>query len=227
VREYVPLLTAVADPVVRAHYLQRLSRLAQVSEADLSFAARSRPRRPAPFEAGGAGASAPAAGDPREEFLLALLLRYTQLRSEGLEVPEDLLWESENRAVLSAWRESEELEAVKAGLPLELHAYVERLTQRRIPSFDLKEAREALRDCLRLLEQRRLRAEKQAASALLAAREEETGPSALVEAMGVNDESDELREMVGLQVRDLEAGLRLHGRERRSGENAVEARTDG
>jgi hypothetical protein len=174
-------------------------------------------------------------GDSREEFLLALLLRYPSLRQEGLAIPDDLLWESENRQFLAAWKVrpageqgSDELEGVKEALPVELLPHLERLIMRSLPAFEDKEAKKALVDCLRRLVRRRLEAEKQATSALLAAREEEVGPSALAEAAVAADVSDErVREVVSLNVRDMETGLKLHGKETSGGTDAVETRIDG
>ncbi|HEU4758563.1 MAG TPA: DNA primase, partial [Dehalococcoidia bacterium] len=233
VQEFLPLLATVADPVVRAHYLQRLSRLALVSERDLTpQLARQRTRKGDPDRRPAAFVGAPAAGraDAREEFLLALLLRYPALRQEALDVPDELLWESENREVLGAWRglggpapatgsgqalsASEGIEAVKAALPEELAPHLERLVNRRLPSFDLKEAREALLDCLRRLERRRLEAEKQASAALLSAWEQELGPSVGVGTAAAAADDERVQEAVSLHVRDMEMGLRLHQRER-------------
>ncbi len=241
VQEFLPLLAAVADPVVRAHYLQRLSRLALVSERELApQLTRQRARKPGPDQgpAALAGAAAAGRGEPREEFLLALLLRYPALRAEGLEVPEELLWESENREALAAWKRlaasvesaegpalsaAEGVEAVKAALPEELAPHLERLLNRRLPSFGLTEAREAMQDCRRKLLERQMRAEKQASAALLAAWEEQHGPAAVVGAAvaappgGAAAEDERVEEVVDLHVRDMEMGLRLHRRERNEG----------
>jgi len=258
VQDYLPLLAEVTDPVLRAHYIQRLSRLAQVSEKDLSVMARRawQRRRARPQSAGLAlsaaegpvlsaaegpalsaiKGSAPAARqtDPREEFLLALLLQRPELREAGLDFPEDLLWESENRQILAAWKNCAKLgppaaagtEAVKEALPVELHAHLERLSQRRLPAFGLKEALEALADCRRRLERRQMEAEKQALAALLADRQEEFGPVALIEAMETAPEDEQTKEVVSLQMRDLEAGLKLHSRERSSGGSTAGTRTN-
>ncbi len=222
VQDYLPLLAEVTDPVVRAHYLQRLSRLAQVSEADLSaMARRAWIRRPARQQPVATDTPAASRSDPREEFLLALLLQRPELREPGLEVPESLLWESENRQLLAAWKNYGESEAVKEALPMELQGHFERLSQRRLPSFGPKEAIEALADCRRRLERRQMEAEKQALAALLADRQEKFGPVALIEAMQTGVENEEAREVVSLQMRDLEAGLKLHSRERSSGGNTA------
>ena len=191
-------------------------------------------RRAAPPVAAAATAVAEAPGrhDSREEFLLALLLQYPGLRADGLDVGVDLLWESENRQVLAVWKslegreQSEEgIEAVKEGLPEELAPHVERLINRPLPFVDPKEAREALLDCRERLLDRQLRAEKQAVSALLAAREEELGPSALVAATAGPSEDERMQEAGSLHIRDMEAGLRLHRREQ--DDNSVQDQTTG
>ena len=231
VQEFLPLLAAVTDRVVRAHYLQRLSRLALVSERELAgMLASVRTRRQAsPVQATAATPAAPAKGQAREEFLLALLLQYPHLRPEGAELPEELLWASENRQVLAAWKQLEGIEAVKEALPGELTPHLERLLNRRLPSFSPKEAMEALADCRRRLERRQLEVEKQALAALLAAREEELGPSALAEAEAFATTADErTREVVSLHIRDMEMGRKLHRRGNDSdGGEAIGTSSDG
>ncbi|MEE8386611.1 MAG: hypothetical protein V3S01_11925, partial [Dehalococcoidia bacterium] len=72
-------------------------------------------------------------------------------------------------------------------------------------------------------------AEKQATAALLATQEEELGASALAEAtLAATPEDERTQEVARLHVRDMEAGLRLHGRERsvHDGET-VETNIDG
>jgi DNA primase len=218
-RELVPIAGIVRDPVVRAHYLQRLSRLALVSEEELSGMLSSQQRRQGARVPGRAPAPAPqpaeARGDTREEFLLALLLQHPQLRTDGLALQEQLLWESENRQLLATWKGSEGIDSVKGALPDELLPHLERLIGRKLPAFGPQEARDALGDCRRRLERRQLTAEKQATAALLATQEEELGASAMAEAaLAATPEDERTQEVVSLQIRDMEAGLRLHRRER-------------
>ncbi len=226
VQELLPLLEPVSDPVMRAHYLQRLSRLSLVKEEELSRMVRRRRRS---GRAGEPEATASSLGDTRGEkgpegFLLALLLRFPHLRQAGLEVPAELFWESTNREVLAAWKQSPELDTVKESLPEELKGHLERLVNGRLPDFTAQAAEAALADCLRRLEERQLRAEKHAMAALLAAKEEEMGASTLVEAAASGAESAEepVKEAVVLQRRDMETGLRLHAGERKEegGESA-------
>ncbi len=210
VQEFLPLLTAVSDPVVRAHYLQRLSRLSMVTEEEITTMLRTRTKSGRSTQV-----IAPAARrDQREEFILALVLRYPELRKDALDISETLFWESENRQVLAAIRRNVEEDA-KSGLPPEIEPHFERLNLRKLPPFDLKQAREALLDAVDNLQRRELAAEKRATSALLANREEELGSPAVAQVVArpVDElETEEARDLVELQLRDMETGLRLHGK---------------
>jgi hypothetical protein len=64
-------------------------------------------------------------------------------------------------------------------LPAELIPYVERLTFRRLPEYDLKEARKALMDCVQRLERRGLEESKQAIGSLLRNRKARSAPQFL------------------------------------------------
>jgi DNA primase len=214
-QSFLPLLGSVTDPVVRAHYLQKLARASMVDEEELTSVLRKpAARRALPQEP---RIKAPRIGDPREEFVIALLLRYPELRREAGEIPENLLWESENRQVFAAYKRHSELEDVKIGLPQELAAHFERLFSKSLPPFDLKQAREALFDSLGKLQRRQLEVEKRATASLLATREEELGAAAFAEAALAESEAEDVendRELVSLQVQDMETGLRLHAKER-------------
>jgi DNA primase len=237
VKDFLGLLGVVTDPVVRAHYLQRLGRLSQTGERELSAMLASTGSQGGKRTA--ALHQAPAVtprGDAKEEFLLSLLLRYPGLRDEGLNTPDDLLVNSENRAVFSAWKAIDGgfdgaigyIEAVNNAAPVELRPYVERLSLRKMPAYDLKEARRALDDCVQRLQRRRLEAEKQAIGSLLAEREAEVGASLLADAASRGETNDKrVLEAVSVQAQDMKTGLRLHGREDYDGTDAVETREDG
>jgi len=236
-QEFLPVLGVVTDPVLRAHYLQRLGRLAATGERELNAMLVPARRRKGGPPTGQEPVSTDVGprGDAREEFLLALLLRYPALREDGLETPDELFWSSENRALLAAWKgirteedPSEQIEAVKEAVPLELTPYVERLFLRKMPSFDRKEARKALSDCIQRLERRRLEAEKQVTGSLLAEREAEVGASVLAEAASEETVGDKrLLEIVSLQIQDMKTGLRLHRREIDGGIDALETGNNG
>lgn len=214
VQEFLPLVTAVTDPVVRAHYLQRLGTRARIGERDLgTMLMRSQSRSTRGPDPGRAH-SGERKGDPREEFLLALVLRYPELRPQGLEIPPELLWESENRQILAIWKVLGESEDVNDAVPMELQPHLERLTNVRLASFDSEEARAALHDCASKLTARQLEAEKRSSEALLSALEEDLGPSALSADGDLQSDADDIREFESALSRDTETGLKLHARER-------------
>ena len=178
VRAFLPLLGAVTDPVVRAHYLQRLSRLSQTGEEELA-AMVTRPQRAA--KSPRVPQQPAAKGDAREEFTLSLLLQHESLREDGLNVPETLFWDAQARQILVLWKEHAEVNAVKNALPPELEAYFERLILRRLPISDAEQAAEAFADCLQRLQKERLRAEKQATDFQIADLQEQVGVSGLLD----------------------------------------------
>ena len=178
VRAFLPLLGAVTDPVVRAHYLQRLSRLSQTGEEELA-AMLTQPQRAA--QSSRLPQQPAAKGDAREEFTLSLLLQHDSLREDGLNVPETLFWDAQARQILVLWKEHAEVNAVKEALPPELEAYFERLILRRLPISDAEQAAEAFADCLRRLQNERLRAEKQATDFQIADLQEQVGVSGLLD----------------------------------------------
>ena len=224
VDELLPLVGPVKQIAMRGHYLQWLERITGVEERLLQatlakLASRSGDRGPASKSDVLAPAFRP---DQREEFLLALLLRYPSLRERGLALDESLLWQAENREVMAAWRKASDIEGLRQALATELQEHLDRLLARRLPAFAEDQAATALEDCLRRLQRRQLEAEKQATMAALAAREEAVGPTPLAEAATtlwqggqVPATADEqLAEAAGLHLRDLEAGLRLHTRDK-------------
>lgn len=228
VQEFLPLITAATDPVIRAHYLQRLATRAQISERELGTMVTRFRTKPAAQRTSQPGSASGSRSDAREEFLLALLLRYPQLRPDGMEIPVELLWESENRQVLGIWKDLGGLEGVKEAIPMELDAHLERLINRRLPSYDEKEARAALHDCLNKLAARQLEAEKRSSEALLSALEENLGPSALSAEDGARPDEDRMREFESVLSRDTETGLKLHARERSdSSEGRIESGANG
>jgi DNA primase len=237
-RDFLPILSVVTDPVVRAHYLQRLGRLAATGERELSamLPYKGERRREQPAIARSAKAAEPeATGDAREEFLLALILRFPQLHDEAHAIPEDLLWTSESRAVLRAWKmlpaaedSSQQKDALIEALPLELTSYVERLSLRRTPDYAPKDAQKALEDCVARLQHRRLELEKQATSSLLAETEAAIGAMPLAEAgrgEGIDDER--LLEVASVNVQDMRTGQKLHGKEVDDRNDGFETGNDG
>jgi DNA primase len=225
VEDLLPLVAAIGDAVVQAHYLQRLARLAQVREEVLHQMLVRQGRRQArsrevPAQ-GEATAEEKPLRDKREEFCLALLLRYPGLRSAGPDLSPDLFWHSENRQLLQAWRRCPDLEEMRQAIEAELEEHLQRIAMMNVPALDEQGAKAALHDCLRRLEQRELEAIAQASSAALAAREAEGGPIGIEELAAADQAqrsgsppeetgSGEVSQTTDLLLKSMEIGIRLH-----------------
>jgi DNA primase len=224
VDELLPLLAAIGDRIVQAHYLQRLARLAQVREPALHQMLLRQGRKQ------GRGREAAAQGeavaevshlrDKPEEHCLELLLRYPELRSEGLALSHDLLWQTENRELLQLWQRAVDLDELAQTVPSELEGHFRRLSGASLP-FPAEVALERFRDSIGTLKKREIRQAKELAGAALAAREEESGPTGgeelevAAQALRSGSPPEEIgageaSQTAALLLKDTEIGIRLH-----------------
>jgi len=225
VEELLPLLATIGDRIVQAHYLQRLARLAQIKETALDQMLVRRGRKQGrgreTTARGEAVAGARPLRDMREEYCLALLLRYPELRADGLALSPDIFWYSENRQLLQTWQRCPDVQEMRQATAVELEEHLQRIAAMNVPPFDEQKAKAALCDCLRRLGQRDLEAIKQASSAALAAREAESGPTGVDELAAAAEAwrsrspaeeigSGEVAQTATLLGRDTEIGIRLH-----------------
>jgi DNA primase len=229
--ELVPVLEGLTDPVAQATYVQRLARALELDtagEETVLRALRRRGRRApvAAEEPGSEPALRPAPREPREEYLLALLLRYPVLRPQGEALSPDLFSLSENRQLFEVWRNAasqepeDMLEEIRRLLPEELHGHLENVLAREIPPFQGEEAKRALEDCIWRMEQRKLELEKLASSLALAESEQEVGPALLAGlarsiqegTLPSSQEADSTLEAATALVEDTEAGISFHRR---------------
>lgn len=125
-----PTVAAIADPVVRSHYLQRLGRLARLDERALAALVRERSQPPAAAPGDGAaprgpqpvassaeitraqrrGGSAPAP-DGEAQLLQLLLVRDAAVRSAGIALDAALFEDAVHRALFETWRQGPLLES--------------------------------------------------------------------------------------------------------------------
>jgi DNA primase len=216
-QELLPVVRLIDEPVYRAHYLQRLARVARVSEDVLRSELRRQPRstRREKTDAG----DAPLARvhrEPGEEFCLALLIRHPEVRPEGEALSDDLFLLSEHRAIFDAWRASPDMETIREALPDTLHPYLVRILEREIPFLDGTRLREALEDCVRRIERDRLRQAKLASAAALSELNDEEMGAAVKEAAMLQDTrgtsmpEHPSSQRAAILVEDDEMGRRLH-----------------
>jgi DNA primase len=223
VRQLAPFVRLIDDPVIRGHWVQRLANKARVNEKTVEAELKQQPR-PKPARAPGAIDSTPVpaayARDPIEEFLLALLLQHPELRAEAPELVTDAFTLGENAAVFELWVASPDGDAFRTALPEELHSHVERALTKHTPYLEGATLRDAIRDCVRMIQLRRLSQAKQASAASISdqstshdmrravseAREALDSSSEDAEENGATDMS----EFASVLVEDMRRGMQLH-----------------
>lgn len=160
----LPLIFTLPNPFEQEHALERLARLLGVRrEVLLAASAGRRPVAPrsAPVES---RVVAQALEEPLETYLLALLLRYPDVRPVAASLTPDHFHRTENRELFTALRENAIIENVQSLLPEHLHSYVDDLQSRALPPADVQERHQAVAQAVRRLEERRLREIKEGES---------------------------------------------------------------
>jgi len=145
VDKLLPIVAEIKDAVRQAHYLQKLGQLVKLSERSLEAAlgkirtsqSRRRIKEPKPEDV--SRAVRPLLSSPIEEYCLALLLQYPELknRSEGL-LPE-YFESSQNHEIFIAWQQAKDLPSLKDKLDTALHEEVDKLINRSLSTNQIEQ----------------------------------------------------------------------------------------
>jgi DNA primase len=225
VSELAPFIALTNDRVMQSHYLQRLSRMAHVDEATLRLElkqpvrARQLPRGDVPDEF--RREPLQRSHDPREEFCLALLIQYPELRAEAGGLDPELFSHSENRALFECWvGETGEGESFERSLSPELRPHYERILSIDLPAYGDDNVVRALRSAVSNIEQHRLREAKRTRAAVLmetatesSARIAERARAVFEGRVPADAEHEDEADPATAFVEDMETGLRLHRQE--------------
>jgi len=168
----LPLLFQMGDSIRQAHYVERLARLLKIDERDLhdkmrKFKVDERKRRVSKSIKAFAPAVPAITSFSPEQYCLALLLQYPELRSGSTGLSPDHFENTENRELFVKWQQSSDLASLRDSLDNALEEYLESLIAKDLPPI-LKESETArfedLNQCINRLQERRLKnleAEKQ------------------------------------------------------------------
>ena len=162
--QLLPLIAELEDDVEREFYLGKLAGLLGVNEKTLlGMSARLHRTRSEKVRRGESKkpiAPVPS-GDPLEEYCLALLLQHPELRDRAKGLNPEHFERSENREVFSTWRDASSVYAPNQRIGVELQGHFEALSERALPPVGEMEREKALADCIRRLEERRLRLQEE------------------------------------------------------------------
>jgi DNA primase len=139
----LPVIGEIKDNVRRAHYMQKLAGLLNVSERDLEDdLARLRPkqvRRQVKAPEPKAAPVPSSFSSPREEYCLALLLQHPELKSQDEGLLPDYFENSENKEIFIAWRQSAKIEAIRKKLEPAIHEHLDSLATRKLLDNNLEQ----------------------------------------------------------------------------------------
>ncbi len=206
VDKLLPLLSQIKDPIRRGHYVQKLAQLLKIAQSYVEdrlrqFQAAERRRRVSKgFRNPTLAVPALVSSSPLEEYCLALLLQYPDLKSEGMGLSPDYFEHSENRELFLKWQQSDEFPSLEDSLDSSLYEYLGSLLAKDfLPTLRESEVarQQTLNDCIVRLQESWLRSLEAKKEELLAMEAEVGGVTAQLtklEEQGI-EESKQLREV--------------------------------
>ncbi|MBI2836436.1 MAG: DNA primase [Chloroflexi bacterium] len=177
----LPIVAGIKDPVRQAHYLAKLAALVKVDQKRLQAEMR---RAKGPDKSGvgkqesRAGGTKTALSNPREEYCLALLLRYPDLkesRDSGQSLLPEYFANSENREVFLALLHCSDVPSLKERLDESMWEHIDSIAGRDIPPAQIEQK---YCDCVLLLQREFLRSLAGKRAETLALEKEQGGRAA-------------------------------------------------
>jgi DNA primase len=166
VEKLLPLLFEMKDPLRQAHYVERLAKLLKFDERSLVDALRQfsiieRKRRTTKnVKTYTPIVPAITSSSHWEQYCLALLLQFPELKAEGAGLSPDHFENSENRELFVKWQQSDDLASLENSLDSALQEYLESLLAKTLlPVIKENETirRETFNDCVNLLQKNMLK----------------------------------------------------------------------
>ncbi len=139
------ILDGMKDTVRRVHYLQKLARLADISLRDLETAIRrmkpSRGRRQTkePDQVRVTRTLHPLLSSPVEEYCLALLLQYPELKGRNAGLSPEYFENSENREIFAVWQQADKLSSLKDELDSAIWEHLDSLVTRSLTANQIEQ----------------------------------------------------------------------------------------
>jgi len=157
----LPLICDINDPVQQDHYLRKLAHILKVSESSLITASKKLQLSKRKQQSVGATEQAPhlyrPLSNPIEEYCLALLLQYPELRSAAQEPSAEYFECTENREIFLKWQNYPDIPALRSKLDTEILEHLDYLLAKTFPPAiqENGETRQlALTDCILRLQER-------------------------------------------------------------------------
>lgn len=193
VEQLLPLVFEIKDPLRQSHYLQKLARVVRVNEHTLEgMWRRFQPTKQMRYNKHGEKSEFPSMAlalslsSPLEEYCLALLFQYPELRAHCEGLSSEYFQYSESRELFIRWQGTPVPVELRGSLDSALQEHLERILKQVIPPIAEKERERVLAHCILRLRERWLKD--------LEASKKET-LAAAAESGGVAGELDQLEEL--------------------------------
>jgi len=177
----LPIIAEMKDIVRQGHYLEKLSRLVNVTERNLENVLRqirptlARPWVKAARQRVPEQALRPVYASPLEEQCLALLLQHPELQKCSQEPLPDYFENSENREIFTAWQQSSDILSLTGRLDTAIQEYLDSLMNKDLIDNRIEQK---YTDCVLRLRERFLRSLEVKRAAALALEAEQGGSAA-------------------------------------------------
>jgi len=141
----LPIIAEMKDTVRRAHYLQKLARLADISLRELEAVLRrmrpsqGRRRAKEPSQARVTQALHPLLSSPVEEYCLALLLQHPEFKGRNEGLSPEYFENSENREIFTVWQQANGPSSLKDGLDSAIWEHLDSLITRSLPANQIEQ----------------------------------------------------------------------------------------
>jgi len=145
VERLVPVIGEILNPVRKSHYIQELAHLVKVDVNKIEAAlSRMKPsavtrRIQAPHKEAVSQITRPLISNPREEYLLTLLLRNPELREKCQDFSPEYFENSVNREIFNILQKSADVTTIRENLDIAIHDYIDLLSEKDLLTDQLEE----------------------------------------------------------------------------------------
>jgi len=137
----LPIIAEIKDNIRRDHYLQKLTKLIGTSYNSVEASLKehlARRKTQALKPAAITRVRHPVVSNPLEEYCLALILQYPELKG-GEDFSLEYFENSENREIFIAWQQADNLQTLKENLDAAIHEHLDSLIKRSLPPNQIEQ----------------------------------------------------------------------------------------
>ncbi len=139
VENLLPLLSKINDPTRRGHYTYKLAQILKIKDQNLHdqlnkfIKDHKKIKKNIGTESITPGKKLFSSSNPIEEYCLGLLLQFSELRPEGMKIPQDYFEYNENREIFLKWQKNSDIESLRKNIDVALYPHLDSLLTKVYP----------------------------------------------------------------------------------------------